>query len=150
MFNQILAHEGPLLVKNPKYKGSSYNLLIEWDSEELTWELLNIIAADDKVTCALYGKANNMLDKKGWKYLKKAAKNIQKVYTHVQETTKHKCHTWINTLTNVTPTMVTEGGKMQINWKSTCWTLSRHLMTMADSPMTYLRASVTKGISIST
>jgi hypothetical protein len=89
-FHQILAHEGPLLVKNPKYKGSSYNLLIEWDSEEPTWELLNIIAADDKVMCALYGEANNMLDKKGWKSLKKAAKNIQKVYTCVHKTMKNK------------------------------------------------------------
>jgi hypothetical protein len=77
-------------VKNPKYKGSSYNLLIEWDGKEPTWEPLNLIAADDKVTCALYSKANNMLDKKGWKYLKKVAKNVHKVYTHVQETMKLK------------------------------------------------------------
>jgi hypothetical protein len=49
-------------VKNPKYKGSSYNLLIEWDSEKPTWEPLNIIAADNKVTCA--SKANNMLNVK--------------------------------------------------------------------------------------
>jgi hypothetical protein len=38
-FKWILAHDGPLLVKNQRYKGSSYNLLIEWDGEELTWEL---------------------------------------------------------------------------------------------------------------
>jgi hypothetical protein len=52
-FNWILAHEGPLLVKNPKYKGSSYNLLIEWDGEEPTWEPLNIIVADNKVMCPI-------------------------------------------------------------------------------------------------
>jgi hypothetical protein len=89
-FDWILAHEGPLSVRNPKYKGSSYNLLIEWDNGELSWEPLNIIAADGKVTVALYGDANGLLEKKGWKYLKKTAKNLHKVYSRVREVLKAK------------------------------------------------------------
>jgi hypothetical protein len=89
-FDRILAHQGPLTVKDSRYKGSSYNLLIEWDGMEPAWEPLNIIAADDKVSCAIYGEANGLLDKKGWKYLKKEALNIRKVYKRVQEVLKAK------------------------------------------------------------
>jgi hypothetical protein len=71
-----------------------------------------------------------MLDKRGWKYLKKAAQNIRKVYTCVHETIKNKQEPKYKpptrNLTNATPTMVTRGRKMRINRKSTCWTLSRH------------------------
>jgi hypothetical protein len=82
-FDRILAHKGPLSVKNPKYKEPSYNLLIEWANEEPTWEPLNIIVADDKVSVALYGKSNGLLEKKGWRCLKKTAKNLRKVYSCV-------------------------------------------------------------------
>jgi hypothetical protein len=51
IFKSILAHEGPLAVKDLKYKGSLYNVLIEWDSAEPTWEPLNIIANDNPL-CA--------------------------------------------------------------------------------------------------
>jgi hypothetical protein len=90
MFDRILAHQGPLTVKDPRYKGLSYNLLIEWDGMEPTWEPLNIIAADDKVSCAIYGEANGLLDTKVWKNLKKEALNIRKVYKRVQEVLKAK------------------------------------------------------------
>jgi hypothetical protein len=64
IFKSILAHEGPLAVKDPKYKGSLYNVLIEWDGAEPTWEPLNIIAKDDLVSCAVYSEANKLLDTK--------------------------------------------------------------------------------------
>jgi hypothetical protein len=89
-FDRILAHQGPLSVKDPQYKGSLYNLLIEWDGQEPTWELLSIIVADDKASCIIYGKTNGLLDKKGWKYLKKDAKKLHKVYQRVQEVMKTK------------------------------------------------------------
>jgi Reverse transcriptase (RNA-dependent DNA polymerase) len=90
MFDRILAHQGPMTAKDPRYKGSSYNLLIEWDGAEPTWEPLNIIAADDKVSCALYGDANGLLDTKGWKYLKREAAKVRKVYKRVHEVLKAK------------------------------------------------------------
>jgi hypothetical protein len=37
-FKSILAHQGLFTVKHPNYKGSSGNLLIEWDVGEPTWE----------------------------------------------------------------------------------------------------------------
>ena len=66
-FKSIQAHEGPLDKSHRNYNGSSYNLLIEWENGEVTKEPLNIIAADDPVTCAIYAQDNNLLDKPGWK-----------------------------------------------------------------------------------
>ena len=45
-FNCIKDHRGPYTSSDPEYLGSSYNLLIEWETGE-TWEpLSNIIASD--------------------------------------------------------------------------------------------------------
>jgi hypothetical protein len=90
IFKSILAHDGPLSVKDPKYKGSMYNVLIEWDDAEPSWEPLNIIAKDDPVSCAMYSKANKLLDTKGWRWLKRHAKNLRKIYKRVYEVLKAK------------------------------------------------------------
>ena len=44
--------------------------MIEWETEEISREPLTIIAADDPVTCTVYAKNKNLLETKGWKYLK--------------------------------------------------------------------------------
>jgi hypothetical protein len=49
------------------WKGSSYNVLVEWEKGETTYEPLQVIAADDPITCAEYAKENNILDTDGWK-----------------------------------------------------------------------------------
>ena len=53
---RITAHEDPLQRSNPNYKGSTFNVIIEWETGEITLEPLFIIAADDSVTCAIYAK----------------------------------------------------------------------------------------------
>ena len=35
-FKQITAHQGPLSSTHPDYKGSSYNLTVEWENGETT------------------------------------------------------------------------------------------------------------------
>jgi len=57
-FRRITAHEGPLKPSDPTYKGSKYNVMIEWENGEITSEPLTIIATDDPVTCPIY--ANKM------------------------------------------------------------------------------------------
>jgi hypothetical protein len=84
-FDCILAHQGPLTVKHPDYKGSAWNILMEWDFKEPTWEPLNLIARCDPVSVAVYGETNGLLGKKGWKFLKKHARNVRKIYRHVRE-----------------------------------------------------------------
>jgi hypothetical protein len=48
-----------------KYKGSQCNLLIEWEGGKITSEPLKIVAADDPVSCAIYARENDLLDKPG-------------------------------------------------------------------------------------
>ena len=39
---------------------------MEWETGEITYEPLSIIAADDPVTCAAYAKENDLLALEGW------------------------------------------------------------------------------------
>ena len=76
----IKAHEGPLKQSHPNYKGSLYNVLIEWENGEVTNEPLTIIAADDPVSCAIYGKKAGLLEHDGWKRFKSIAKQQKKLF----------------------------------------------------------------------
>ena len=75
----ITAHEGPLQRSYPNYKGSTYNVMIEWETRDITSEKLSIIAANDPVTCAIYAKQNNLLKIEGWKRFKGIAKRQKKL-----------------------------------------------------------------------
>lgn len=77
-FRRITSHQGPLKPGHPDYKGSTYNVLIEWENGEITTEPLSLIAADDPVTCAIYARDNNLLDQPGWKKFKGIAKREKK------------------------------------------------------------------------
>ena len=72
-FKQIVSHEGTLTHNHPDYKGSNFNVLIEWENGEITSEPLQVIAKDDPVTCAIYAKENGLLDTPGWKQFKSIA-----------------------------------------------------------------------------
>ena len=50
----IKYHRGPYTSSDPEYFGSSYNLLIEWETGEMTWEPLSNIIASDPYTCSIY------------------------------------------------------------------------------------------------
>ena len=76
----ITAHEGPLQKSHPHYKGSTYNVMVEWETGEITSEPLSIIAADDPVTCAIYAKQNNLLEVEGWKRFKGIQKDRKGYY----------------------------------------------------------------------
>ena len=45
-FKDIIAHQGPLQ-GSPHYKGSSYNVMIKWDTGETSYEPLSLIIQDD-------------------------------------------------------------------------------------------------------
>ena len=46
-FRAMIGHEGPLKATDPDWKGSKYNVQVEWETEEVTFESLSVIAADD-------------------------------------------------------------------------------------------------------
>ena len=63
-----------LLASDPDWKGSKYNVQVEWETGEITFEPLSIIAADDPVTCAAYAKENNLLALEIWCRFRNLAK----------------------------------------------------------------------------
>ena len=77
-FRCIKDHRGPYTSSDPEYNGSSYNLLIEWETGEQTWEPLSNIIASDPYTCAIYAKEHNLLNTPGWKLSKRHSKDNNK------------------------------------------------------------------------
>ena len=75
IFKGIKSHHGPLTSKHPDYKGSSYNLLVEWEDGSETLEPLDSVIKDDPVSVANYAQENNLLDTPGWKRIKCIATN---------------------------------------------------------------------------
>ena len=78
-FKAIIGHQGPLSKGDKSYKGSRFNVLVSWEAGEATYEPLNIIAADDPVSCAIYAMKNNLLEEEGWKRFKRLAKRQKKI-----------------------------------------------------------------------
>ena len=50
------------------------NVQVEWETREITYEPLSIIAADDPVTCAAHAKENDLLALEGWCRFRNIAK----------------------------------------------------------------------------
>ena len=73
-FRAIIGHQDPLLASDPDWKGSKYDVQVEWETGEITFEPLSIIAADDPVTCAAYAKENDLLPLEGWRRFRNLAK----------------------------------------------------------------------------
>ena len=46
---------------DPDWNGSKYNVQVEWETGEVTFEPLSVIAADGPVTCAAYAKQYDLL-----------------------------------------------------------------------------------------
>ena len=66
-FRAIIGHKCPLKATDPNWKGSKRNVQIEWETGEITFEPLHVIAADDPITCAAYAKEKNLYNLDGWK-----------------------------------------------------------------------------------
>jgi hypothetical protein len=73
-FKHIVGHEGPFRNSDPEYKGSRYNVVVEWENGEITSEPLNIFGKDDPVTCAVYACEHGLLEEEGWKRFRGIAK----------------------------------------------------------------------------
>ena len=73
-YSGIIDHQRPLKSHDPKYHGSSYNVLVAWDDGMQMGELLNMMAKQDPVTLARYAHDHDLLNKPGWKFLRQTAK----------------------------------------------------------------------------
>ena len=81
----IVSHQGPLQAHHPSYKGSPYNVRVEWENGEITDEPISIIAVDAPVACAIYARKNGLLDKPGWRRFKRIAKKQGKYFTAINK-----------------------------------------------------------------
>jgi len=78
-YKGIIRHEGPTNPSDPMYKGSKYNLKVQWEDGSVTYEPLGIIGKDDLISCAQYAHEQNLLNVDGWKFLKWHYKSHKKV-----------------------------------------------------------------------
>ena len=73
-FRALIGHHGPLKATDPNWKGCQYNVLVDWETGDKTYEPLSVLTADDPVTCATYAKENDLLHIDGWKRFRNLAK----------------------------------------------------------------------------
>ena len=74
-YRAITCHQGHLSPQDENNKGSKYNVIVEWETGEITDEPLSLIGSDDPLTCAGYAKKHDLLHMDGWKRLKHIGKN---------------------------------------------------------------------------
>lgn len=79
-FKEIIGHEGPLPASHKNYRGSAWNLTIQWDTGEKTQEPLTTIATDDPVACAIYAEKHGLLNTEGWKRFKAVSNRQKKMF----------------------------------------------------------------------
>ena len=84
-FRDIVAHQGPLESTDPDHKGSKYNVMVEWESGEVTYEPLTLISKDDPIPSSVYAKKRDLLDTTGWKHLKRYAKTSKRLIRAVKQ-----------------------------------------------------------------
>ena len=84
-FGAIIGHQGSLLASDPDWKESKYNSQVEWETGEITFESLSIIAADDPVTCSAYAKENDLLTLEGWHRFRNLAKKDKVLATVIKQ-----------------------------------------------------------------
>ena len=88
----------------PNWKDSKWNVQIEWETGEITFEPLSDIAADDPITCAACAKEKNLYNLDIWKrfrHLIKMEKQLtraikQSKIRQVRHTKKYMCGFLIN------------------------------------------------------
>ena len=89
-FKDILAHQGPLESTDPNHKGSKYNVMVEWEPGEVTYEPLTLISKEDPNNCAVYAKKRDLLDTTGWNHHKRHAKISKRPIRAVKQSRIHQ------------------------------------------------------------
>ena len=52
-FRALIGHLGPLKPTDSNWKRCKYNVLVDWETGEKTYEPISVLAADDPVTCGI-------------------------------------------------------------------------------------------------
>ena len=83
---------------DPEYKGSSINLMPEWEGGERTWEPFSTQNKDglfdqDPVTVSIYARENNLLKEPVWKKCLPYAKTAQRIIRRANQAKLHSFRT---------------------------------------------------------
>ena len=97
-FRDIVAHQSPLEPTNPNHKRSKYNVMVEWESGEVTLESLPLISEDNPVTCTLYAKKHDLLDTTRSKRLIRAVKQSRIHQVRASARYQHSNTHWQDTM----------------------------------------------------
>ena len=84
-YKAILKHHWPLKKGNDNYKGSMYNLLIEWEEDQtIIWEPLSIFVVDDPASVVADYATNkhNLWKKDGWRQGPTSSRRALNQYTN--------------------------------------------------------------------
>ena len=98
-FQRIVLVQGPLKPGHKDHNGSSYNVMAKWSNSKITTIPLDVLAADNPITCAQYARDNGSLDTPVWKQFKGIAKCDNKCFHMAKQAClysfcsapKHKC-----------------------------------------------------------
>ena len=130
-FRDIVAHQGPLESTDPNHKGSKYNVMVEWESGEVTYEPLTLISKDDPITCAVYAKKHDLLDTTGWKHLKRYAKTSKRLIRAVKQSRIHQVRASARYQHGFqVPKDYNDAIRLDKENSNTHWTQGRHNSTM--------------------
>ena len=88
---KTLSNEGPLTKGSPNYKGSTCNVVIEWENGEITAEPLSTIGKDAPAVCAAHAQDNDLLNLPGWKRFKRLANSGKKLFCIVNQAKLNSC-----------------------------------------------------------
>ncbi len=91
-FRDVLEHQGPLNPKDPRYKGSAYNVKVLWEDGSETWEPLNLMIKNDPITLAKYAKDKGLLETPGWKTLRRIARRAKFVQQMINASKRQQQH----------------------------------------------------------
>ena len=89
-FKCIKDHRGPYTSSDPEYLESSYILLIEWETGQMTCESLSNIIASVPYTCAVYARKHDLLNTSGWKLLKRHARTARRLIRTLKKSKKRQ------------------------------------------------------------
>ena len=87
-FTHILDHE-TITPLHARWMKCRTNILVEWSDGSRSWQPLNVLGADDPVTCAQYAMNNDLLQTPGWKQFRCIAKR-EKVFKRLINQSKLK------------------------------------------------------------
>ena len=85
-FRAIIGHQGPLAASDPDWKGSKYKVQVEWETGEITFEPLSVIAPHDPVTCTAYAKEHGLFAVEGWCRFRNLAKKDKVLARAIRQT----------------------------------------------------------------